>query len=201
MGAALEQLIPFLQKERDGVIRKFASDLDIEKYSEYRVIIEIDPDTISEYRSSQALFGSNTKVFLISSAVIADMTINNIYLTFYKGELIRFYTPDARDIAEAITAKYGPGHITRSYKPVICTYKVTGRKTKEQEGYEKTSWCNGDIETVKYVANKYDYNCQDSETMYFSITSARKFSEAIAINKAGTLNRDKRDTIKKSKRL
>lgn len=201
MGASQEELLATLQKERNGFISAMSSTVDIENSTEYRVIIQVLADTSVEYRSEQAVFGKEVAVYLVSSAVIAGITVNNIYLTFYKGKLIRFYTPDARDLGDAIAAKYGAGTTTKSYKPIICTYKLTGRKVSEQEGSTIAVWHSGNVKTVRYTGNKFDFNCKEQDVRYLTITAQKEYAEALAASKVLAAARDKKQAQREAAKL
>ncbi|GAB3935292.1 hypothetical protein [Larkinella terrae] len=77
---------------------------------------EVLPDTVEAIQKgkvgSHAAEGSlcpNTKKFNAHKLNVAGVNFNNVFLTFYRGNLVDFWSDGSSEIEQAFTEKYGSG--------------------------------------------------------------------------------------------
>jgi hypothetical protein len=165
-------IIQELEKQLDTKCRKIYSMSDVFSLEDESkvVIAELFPDTVDIYHSPvRASFCSQVRVFFINKYIVAGITLNNIYLTFYNGYLTEFYSDITTELNEAMHLKYGDPVIENNVKEIECTNNNTGNtiKHKEQTIYQR--WENGEIKAIAYLSNYYDSKCKEHFINYFMI--------------------------------
>jgi hypothetical protein len=166
-------IIQELEKQLDTKCRKFYSMSDVFNLEDESkvVIAELFPDTVDIYHSPvRASFCSQVRVFFINKYIIAGITLNNIYLTFYNGYLTEIYCDITTELNEAIHLKYGDPVIENKVKEIECINNNTGNtiKHKEQTIYQR--WENGEIKATACLSNYYDSKCKELLINYFMIS-------------------------------
>lgn len=127
---------------------------------------EVLPDTAEAIQSGQVgrhfaegSFCSYTKVYTSRLINLAGLDFKNVYLTFYKGNLISFRSLGTPEIERAFTEKYGSG--------------------KSSDAPELSSWYNKSIYTTIHLSE----DPAKRSTDYFSVNDAQRPYEASQCNK------------------
>ena len=100
------------------------------------------------------------KQYYIPVYIIADMTITELKLNFYKDILSSIECDSSEELVEALELKYGKPESKIDKKSVSCFYKHTGNKVTLEEISIYSDWYNKDINAHNAVMSFYSSKCE-----------------------------------------
>lgn len=155
----------------------------IKTYSDYssikfkdKIISEVLSDSTKEYNDIlESTICPKGRVFYIPEIVISDITIKDLFLTFYNETLINIKCEYSSELLEAFKLKYGKPTITEYTKEYKCIVFGNIIRYKEVTYYQR--WFNKDIEVLFYIGSYRDSKCDSQSYLGMTIGSEKKLSE------------------------
>jgi len=140
------------------------------KYQTYK-IAEVFTDKDEPYMSATycASYCKKVRAFYIPKMTIAEININNAFLTFYNDTLVRISISYSPEILNAFEVKYGKPRISADSKNVTCTSKITAETKILQETDFSSYWENRNIQCVASINNSYNDDCEKTQDSYILI--------------------------------
>jgi hypothetical protein len=104
------------------------------------------------------------RIFYISKYISYDITMNDIYLFFYKEKLIKLVCNNSKEINILFTKKYGKPYKSELFNPNVISYTM-----KYDERIIELLWKNGNNKAVSYNKIQYFGKITRDAGSYFSI--------------------------------
>lgn len=192
IGKSFASIINPLEAEWNTDIRVANSNIDIELQGGAESIIELKPAANDSIFN--ALHCSDSRVFVLPQYLVQinrDGTVRmivNLYLTFYKGVLVRIWSGDTETIQESFQNYYhfidGTKAQAKSTNVVAC-YDSQSKKniTLPLTTTKTITWQNGDVIAVCYSVIKYEKdakNCKQSQDTFLIIKNRRLDAELLS---------------------
>lgn len=134
----------------------------------YKVIY----DTTSEDPIQKATMNPKGDVYCLINYSIADITIDQMFLSFYNDTLISINIDEASiELTDAIKNKYGKGVVKITEKPVNCTFTYTGNKVTYKDITILCTWRNDNIISQQILSTYYDSGCKENAMNLFFVTA------------------------------
>ena len=140
------------------------------------VVIQVDYESDDEYLDASP-YGApcaDALVFYIPNYTIADIPVQELRLTFYKGLLAEIETKGSFELSEAFKTKYGKPEMRLEQTPRPCIFVNTGNKIVYQDQTITSSWYNAEISASDIISKYYNSDCQERLISFLLIRHAQK---------------------------
>lgn len=109
-GKTTISIIKDLEVETKSKVKKIYDQIEENYWFDGSKIHQLLPNPTESYKNpSKVSYCPEVKIFKIETVTISDVTLNDIYLTFYRDTLIELKCDENEEIAKAMEYKYGKG--------------------------------------------------------------------------------------------
>lgn len=105
-------------------------------------------------------------VFKLGDIKVADITINNICVKYYKNSLYYFNSDYSSELNQAMELKYTDFKKRTERDTVSCINKATGNKYDLEGIMFYSNWVNGDVTATTAIGSYYNDKCQKNILSY-----------------------------------
>lgn len=151
---------------------KIKSSNDYKTYELSRAspsILLMQQDTVQLLRNQEGILCPQVQVIYLNFYPVADMRIEDVYLTFYNGILAEFKSNTGKDLFDALKLKYGPGISKQETTAIKCVYKLTGNEAEDKDEFFSDVWSNGQIRATYLISKIHDSDCKPIYGGLFSV--------------------------------
>jgi hypothetical protein len=139
--------------------------------------------------------------FSVSEYKVADITLRNVHIIFYKNVFISFTSEGGYTLSQALKDKYGAGQDKTTVTQFTCTTSL-GSSFELPETDITTSW--GDEKGVYMWLSFYDTHdsktCEAGKSTLFAYYDTKLKEEARLCSLSATNNQSKKDEEEKKKK-
>jgi hypothetical protein len=187
IGESADTVLAVVLKNLNRSLVTYSSSTDILTHTNDMDVIDVKMDSVDTYQNEFAMYSPNARVLYLRSYPVADIEIQNLYLTFYNNKLCRIEADYSSELEQAFTDKYGKGEASVTQKPISCSYRLTGQKFTEKEITAVKRWYNKNVVATSYLSSYYDSKCKQQFVSFFKLidrAESAKLEQSEAVEKA-----------------
>ncbi len=203
IGKTTLAVIAELESELNTQVKQAKTQDDVYQESgHYNVILELIPDTVSEYdgpsAASQCLA---VKSYLIPRYKLADIGLEDVKLIFVGGVLADFQCSEPNELVEALEIKYGKTPVKATEETIYCTLNLTGQRISHKETMYTQSWGSATIPASYVLSVYYDSDCKKQRLSFFHVYSLPVMSKVYKCEDASRKRREASANAERKKKL